>query len=251
MLRNLVRLMLPALAGAAMFAAPASADVLEIGDDGVVRTRTDTPAAGWESAEEKAAAAERKALMIEAAMSAPILGAPVAAAPAVVLTAAPAANVNPAAIAEATLTQLRHVPQPLLPAVLAAAKKYDLSPLLIDAVARQESGYRVNAVSPVGAIGVMQLMPGTARMLGVNPRDPHANIDGGARYLRQLIDRFGGNVAMALAAYNAGPARVERARGVPRIAETQKYVTRILANLASGAAAATQAVVHIASVTGE
>lgn len=250
MLRNLVRLVLPALAGAAMFAAPASADVLEIGDDGVVRTRTDTPGAGWESAEEKAAAAERQALMIEAAMSAPTLGAP-AAAPAVVLTAAPAANVNPAAIAEATLTQLRHVPQPLLPAVLAAAKKYDLSPLLIDAVARQESGYRVNAVSPVGAIGVMQLMPGTARMLGVNPRDPHANIDGGARYLRQLIDRFGGNVAMALAAYNAGPARVERARGVPRIAETQKYVTRILANLASGAAAATQAVVRIASVTGE
>jgi soluble lytic murein transglycosylase-like protein len=250
MLRKLARLVLPALAGAAMFAAPASADVLEIGDDGVVRTRTDTPAAGWESAEEKAAAAERKALMIEAAMSAPTLGAP-AAAPAAVLTVAPAATVNPAVIAEATLTQLRHVPQPLLPAVLAAAKKYDLSPLLIDAVARQESGYRVNAVSPVGAIGVMQLMPGTARMLGVNPRDPHANIDGGARYLRQLIDRFGGNVAMALAAYNAGPARVERARGVPRIAETQKYVTRILANLASGAAAATQAVVHIASVTGE
>lgn len=250
MLRKLVRLVLPALAGAAMFAAPASADVLEIGDDGVVRTRTDTPAAGWESAEEKAAAAERKALMLEAAMSAPALGAP-AAAPAVALTAAPAASVNPAVIAEATLTQLRHVPQPLLPAVLAAAKKYDLSPLLIDAVARQESGYRVNVVSPVGAIGVMQLMPGTARMLGVNPRDPHANIDGGARYLRQLIDRFGGNVAMALAAYNAGPARVERARGVPRIAETQKYVTRILANLANGAAAATQAVVQIASVTGE
>lgn len=241
-MRKFLRYVLPALAGAAMFAAPAAADVLEVGDDGVVRTRTATPAAGWETPEEKAAAEERKALLMEAAMSAPTIGAPVAA-------AAPAA----APVVEITAAHLRHVPTTLVGSVLAAAKKYQLSPLLIDAVARQESGYRVNAVSRVGAIGVMQLMPGTARMLGVrNPRDPHANIDGGARYLRRLLDRFGGDVSLALAAYNAGPGRVERAGGIPRIAETQNYVTKILARLAGGAAAATaQAVVQIASVSGE
>ena len=237
--------MLPALAGAAIFAAPAAADVLEVGDDGVVRTRTAAPAAAWETAEEKAAAAERRALLVEAAMSAPTIGTPVTAATAAV--AAPAIEI--------TAAHLRHVPAKLVGSVLAAAKKYELSPLLIDAVARQESGYRVNAVSRVGAIGVMQLMPGTARMLGVrNPRDPHANIDGGARYLRRLLDRFGGDVSLALAAYNAGPGRVERAGGIPRIAETQNYVTKILARLAGGAAAAgaaAQAVVQIASVSGE
>jgi soluble lytic murein transglycosylase-like protein len=244
-LRKFLRYVLPALAGAAIFAAPAAADVLEVGDDGVVRTRTATPAAGWETPEEKAAAEERKALLIDAAMSAPTIGAPAPARPPAV--AAPAVEI--------TAAHLRHVPTTLVGSVLAAAKKYELSPLLIDAVARQESGYRINAVSPVGAIGVMQLMPGTARMLGVrNPRDPHANIDGGARYLRRLLDRFGGDVSLALAAYNAGPARVERAGGIPRIAETQNYVTKILARLAGGAAAATaaaQAVVQIASVSGE
>ena len=237
--------MLPALAGAAMFAAPAAADVLEVGDDGVVRTRTATPVAGWEAPEEEAAAAERRALLIEAAMSAPTIGAPAPAAAPVVV--APAVEI--------TAAHLRHVPAPLVGSMLAAAKKYELNPLLIDAVARQESGYRVNAVSRVGAIGVMQLMPGTARMLGVrNPRDPHANIDGGARYLRRLLDRFGGDVSLALAAYNAGPARVERAGGIPHIAETQNYVTKIFARFASGAAAATtaaQAVVQFASVSGE
>jgi soluble lytic murein transglycosylase-like protein len=252
MLRRFVRVLLPALAGAAIFAAPAAANVLEIGDDGEVRTRTDTPAAGWETAAEKAAAAERRALMIEAATSAPTIG---TSAPALVVgqaAAVPAAAVTPI---EITAAHLRHVPAPLVGSILAAARKYELSPLLIDAVARQESGYRVNAVSRVGAIGVMQLMPGTARMLGVrNPRDPHANIDGGARYLRRLLDRFGGDVSLALAAYNAGPGRVERARGIPRIAETQKYVTKILARLASGAAAASaaaQAVVQVAKVSGE
>ena len=245
MLRKFVRVMLPALAGAAMFAAPAAANVLEVGDDGVVRTRTATPVAGWETPEEKAAAEERKALLIEAAMSSPTIGAPVPAVASAV--AAPAVEI--------TAAHLRHVPATLVGSVLAAAKKYELSPLLIDAVAHQESGYRINAVSRVGAVGIMQLMPGTARMLGVrNPRDPHANIDGGARYLRRLLDRFGGDVSLALAAYNAGPGRVERARGIPRIAETQNYVTKILARLASGAAAATataQAVVQVAKVSGD
>ena len=242
-MHNFVKLMLPALAIVAMLAAPAAADVLAVGADGEIPARTDPSAAGGPTAEAKVAAGQRRALMIEAAMSAPTLGLPV---PAVV----PGAVATP----EITAAHLSHVPAILVGSILAAARKYDLSPLLIDAVARQESGYRVHAVSRVGAIGVMQLMPGTARMLGVDPRDPHANIDGGARYLRRLLDQFGGNVSLALAAYNAGPARVARAGGVPRIAETRNYVTRILARLAGSAVAATaaaSAVVRIASVSGE
>lgn len=245
-MRKLLKMIVPVVVGVTLFAAPAAADVLEVGDDGVVRIRTDTPGAGWQTAEQMAAAEERKALMMEAALSAPTLGAPT---PVVV---GPAPIPAEAVVPVITADHLRHVPPTMVGAVLAAAEKYGLSPLLIDAVARQESGYRANAVSRVGAIGIMQLMPGTARMMGVrNPRDPHANIDGGARYLRQLLDRFGGNIALALAAYNAGPGRVERAGGVPRIAETQNYVSRILARLATGAAAATQAVAQIASATGE
>lgn len=199
--------MLPAIA-ATLFSASASADVVDLSKS------------GWLTPAEASIAEQRKALLIEAALSSPTIGAP-----------PPAAA--PTAI-ETAVADLRHVPAPLASAMLTAAKKYNLSPLLIDAVARQESGYRINAVSRVGALGVMQLMPGTARMLGVgNPLDPHANIDGGARYLRRLLDRFDGNLAFALAAYNAGPGRVERARGIPRIAETQNYVTKILARLSA------------------
>jgi soluble lytic murein transglycosylase-like protein len=110
--------------------------------------------------------------------------------------------------------------------------KYDLSPMLIEALVWQESRWRENAVSPVGARGLAQLMPGTARQLGVNPDDPHANLEGGARYLREQLDRFGGNLEKALAAYNAGPGRVIRANGVPAITETRNYVSAILGRLA-------------------
>lgn len=230
-------LTLAALAvGASMVqAAPAGATVLEIGDDGAVRTRTEGPAVGWQTAEEKAAAEARAAPAATVAATTPAMAAVEVPAPAI------------------TSAHLPHVPAALANAVLAAARKYDLSPLLIDAVARQESGYRTDAVSRAGAIGVMQLMPGTAALMGVkNPRDPHTNIDGGARYLRHMLDRFGGDLALALAAYNAGPRTVERAGGIPRIAETQNYVRRILARLSSGAAAsASQAVAQVASISGE
>ena len=96
----------------------------------------------------------------------------------------------------------------------------------------QESRWRHDAVSPVGAQGLAQLMPGTARDLGVDPRDPFANLEGGARYLREQLDRFDGDLEKALAAYNAGPGRVERANGVPRIRETQNYVASIMGRLA-------------------
>ena len=113
------------------------------------------------------------------------------------------------------------------------AAKYDLSPALLEAVVWQESRWRHDAVSPVGARGLAQLMPGTARELGVNPHDPEANLEGGARYLRQQLDTFGGNLEKALAAYNAGPGRVRQAGGVPAIRETQLYVAAIIGRLSA------------------
>lgn len=112
------------------------------------------------------------------------------------------------------------------------AAKYDISPALLEAVVWQESRWNTGAVSPVGARGLAQLMPGTARQMGVNPHDPNANLEGGARYLRMQLDAFGGDVEKALAAYNAGPGRVISAGGIPAIRETRLYVASIMARLA-------------------
>ena len=112
------------------------------------------------------------------------------------------------------------------------AQKYDLSPKLIEALVWQESRWNTMALSPVGARGLTQLMPGTARMLGVNASDPHSNLEGGARYLRMQLDAFDGDVLLALAAYNAGPQRVVKAGGIPAIRETRNYVATILSRLA-------------------
>lgn len=113
------------------------------------------------------------------------------------------------------------------------AHKYDLSPQLLEALVWQESRWHESAVSPVGARGLAQLMPGTAREMGVNAADPSANLEGGARYLRAQLDAFGGDLEKALAAYNAGPDRVRRAGGVPPIRETREYVSSILARLSA------------------
>lgn len=111
------------------------------------------------------------------------------------------------------------------------AARFDISPALIEALVWQESRWRTGAVSPMGARGLAQLMPGTARDLGVDPGNPFANLEGGARYLREQMDRFGGDVERALAAYNAGPGRVIQSGGVPRIRETQLYVASIMGRL--------------------
>jgi soluble lytic murein transglycosylase-like protein len=117
--------------------------------------------------------------------------------------------------------------------ILELAARFDLSPSLLEALVWQESRWNENARSPVGAQGLAQLMPGTARYLGVDPRDPYANLEGGARYLREQLDRFDGDLEKALAAYNAGPGRVERANGIPNIRETKQYVAAIMGRLAN------------------
>jgi hypothetical protein len=110
-----------------------------------------------------------------------------------------------------------------------AAERYGVEEGLIRAVIRVESGFNSRAVSPKGARGLMQLMPGTASMLGVRDSfDPRQNIDGGVRHLRGLIDRFGSDLTLALAAYNAGEQAVVNHRGIPPYRETRDYVTRIL-----------------------
>ena len=113
--------------------------------------------------------------------------------------------------------------------VEAASGTYHLDPDLVNSVIRAESGFNVRAVSPKGAQGLMQLMPRTASQLGVqNVFDPQANVEGGTRYLRELLERYNFDLVKALAAYNAGPHRVEQYGGVPPYYETKVYVARIV-----------------------
>jgi soluble lytic murein transglycosylase-like protein len=118
-----------------------------------------------------------------------------------------------------------------------AALASHLSPELVEAVAWRESRLRAGVVSRAGAIGEMQLMPGTARELGVNPYDTRQNLHGGARYLSGMLRRYNGDLVLALAAYNAGPGAVDRYRGVPPYRETREYVTAVLERLGQRAAA--------------
>ena len=180
---------------ASVQAGVARADVLEVGANGSVKTLADTPNATWSSdAVEKGAAIPGAAVTV----------------------------VDDRASDGHYAKTLEQV-----------ALSYDLSPRLLEALIWQESRGNPAAVSRAGAVGLTQLMPATARQLGVDPRDPAQNMAGGAAYLRQQLNRFNGDLEKALAAYNAGPGRVETAGGVPSIPETKAYVRSIVTRLAS------------------
>jgi soluble lytic murein transglycosylase-like protein len=134
----------------------------------------------------------------------------------------------PKPVAETPVPVIQKTPQELL---TEAADKHGLRPEFVRSVASAESAYRVNAISPKGAIGLMQLMPGTAADLGVDPNDPKQNAEAGARYLRSLLDKYKNTpdpVRLALAAYNAGPGAVDKYGNIPPYRETQVYVERVL-----------------------
>ena len=119
-------------------------------------------------------------------------------------------------------------PQDIDTAIDQAASRHNVDPNLVRAVIKVESNFNPNAVSRKGAMGLMQLMPQTARQLRVsNPFDPQQNVDAGVRHLKQLMENYGGDVKLTLAAYNAGQGAVARSAGVPRFAETRNYVNRI------------------------
>ena len=138
-----------------------------------------------------------------------------------------AADAPPTAAVQAAGT----VPPAHRLALAHAAARHGLSPALLEALVWQESRWHSDARSPRGAIGLTQLMPQTAQELGVDPHDPAANLEGGARYLRRQLDRFE-HLPLALAAYNAGPAAVEAAHGIPELRETRAFIDGVLDRLA-------------------
>jgi soluble lytic murein transglycosylase-like protein len=152
--------------------------------------------------------------------------------------APPPANVTPAfAMPETPMPDIDCEPVPeadVAPVLLDAAQREGLEPRLLTAVIQQESAFRPCAISQKGAQGLMQLMPSTVEQFGVkDPFDVKQNIDAGAKFLKELLTRYSGNLSLALGAYNAGPGKVDEANGVPPIAETTAYVNEILSKLAA------------------
>jgi soluble lytic murein transglycosylase-like protein len=141
----------------------------------------------------------------------------------------PVAAADVATVAAPELSAMAIPPRTPTPLELAdaAADRYGLPRELVRSVMAAESGFQPLAISPKGAIGLMQLMPGTAQVLGADPHDPAQNVDAGARYLRDLLERYNYGLRHALAAYNAGPVAVDRYNGVPPYRETINYISRI------------------------
>jgi soluble lytic murein transglycosylase-like protein len=187
-----------ALLALTAISSPAYSQVLEITPDGTLLRRDGAGAATWELADPSAAKPVEES-------NAPQL-------PVEAIT-------NPGRA---------QVPSRFAAMVERAATLAGISPVLLSALVWKESRWNAAALSPKGAMGLTQLMPGTARELGVDPSDPFQNLVGGARYFRQVLDQFDYDVEKALAAYNAGPSRVRKSNGVPRIGETQLYVASIL-----------------------
>jgi soluble lytic murein transglycosylase-like protein len=188
---------------AACMASPSYAQVMEISHEGIVSVREGSGAATWQ--------------VVDASPALLQVGSVPTYVPADAITSIGRLN----------------VPSRYADVVERAAAAAEISPALLAALVWQESRWDAGAVSPKGAMGLTQLMPGTARDLGVDPRDPNANLAGGARYLRQLLDTFQGDVVKALAAYNAGPGRVLKANGVPAIRETRAYVASVVQRVSS------------------
>jgi soluble lytic murein transglycosylase-like protein len=191
-----------AVAAACFFASPAEAQVMDIASDGTVSVRQGAGAATWE------------------VVTSPASDKMVDQNGQLVLPAWAYTNTTPPPVPPQYEAMLKQ-----------AATSANISPVLLSALVWQESRWNPQALSPKGAMGLAQLMPATARDLGVNPADPVQNLTGGARYLRSLLDQFNGDLERALAAYNAGPGRVRSAGGVPAIAETRNYVASIVRHI--------------------
>lgn len=129
------------------------------------------------------------------------------------------------------VTQKSYTRQEISDIISEESKKHGIDEKLVKALIKQESGFNPTIESKAGAVGLMQLMPSTAKSLGVkNSKDPRQNVDGGIRYLKSMMEKYNGNLILALAAYNAGPGAVDKYHGVPPYKETQNYVKNILAN---------------------